>query len=299
MNRRLHALVQRPAGAFLLLLVALVSPAQVDDVLQPIPPLQARVTDQTATLDVAQRQTLEAKLAALEAAKGAQVGVLVVATTAPEDIAAYAIRVFDVWKLGREKIDDGVLLIVAKDDRRVRIEVARGLEAAIPDAAAARIIREYIAPRFRAGDYAGGIDDAVGALVKLISDEPLPPPLDNEHAAPTGNDALADGIGAGLVALMMLRALFGGLPWWLRGFAVGIGTGFVAWLFSGSGSWPLALVFAFAGLVAALVSRGSGRFASGYGSGGFGGGGFSGGGSGGGFSGGGGRSAGGGASGSW
>ena len=144
--------------------------------LQPIPDLRARVTDLTDTLETSQIQALESELAALEQRKGSQIGVLIVATTGPEDIAQYAIRVFDAWKLGRKGIDDGVLLIVAKNDHRVRIEVARGLEGAIPDAAAARIIREYITPKFRDGDFFGGIEDATGLLTRLIDGEPLPPP---------------------------------------------------------------------------------------------------------------------------
>ncbi len=285
----------------MLLLVAFALPSRAVDTLQAVPPLQSRVTDTTATLGAAQRQALDARLAELEAATGAQVGVLIVATTAPEDIAAYTIRVFDAWKLGRGAIDDGVLLLVAKNDRRVRIEVARGLEAVIPDAAAARIIREYVAPRFRAGNYYGGIDDAVGALVTLINDEALPPPLDDDAGSPAAGDAIGSGVSAGLFAVLVLRTLFGGLPCWLRAIAVGGGAGIAVWLFSGS--WPLALVFAVAGLLIALGGGGAGRYANGYGTGGFGGGfgggGFRGGGSGGGFRGGGGVSAGGGASGSW
>ena len=102
---------------------------------------------------------------------------LIVPTTQPEEIEQYSIRVVDAWKLGRKNVDDGVLLIVAKDDHHVRIEVGRGLEGAIPDAASARIIREYITPKFRAGDFYGGIHDATDALTKLIDGEPLPPPL--------------------------------------------------------------------------------------------------------------------------
>ena len=135
----------------LALLVALVPCAFAQDRPQAVPALTARVTDLTGTLDAQQKQTLEAELEALEKSKGAQLAVLLVPTTEPEDIAAYGIRVADAWKLGRAATDDGVILIVAKNDRRVRIEVGQGLEGAIPDAAAARIIREYIAPRFRAG----------------------------------------------------------------------------------------------------------------------------------------------------
>ena len=141
---------------------------------QAIPALNAYVTDLTGTFDAQQKQTLESELTALEQRKGSQLGVLLVSTTQPEDIAQYGIRVGDAWKLGRKGTDDGVILIVAKDDRRVRIEVGRGLEGAIPDAAAARIIREYVTPKFRADDYYGGVHDAIDALTKLIDGEPLP-----------------------------------------------------------------------------------------------------------------------------
>src|SRR5512135_891158 len=145
--------------------------------LRQIPPLTARVTDTTGTLDAGQKQALESSLAALEQRKGAQLAVLMVPTVKPEEIEQYSIRVVDAWKLGRKNVDDGVLLIIAKEDHRVRIEVGRGLEGAIPDAASARIIREYITPKFRAGDFYGGIVDATDALTRLIDGEPLPPPL--------------------------------------------------------------------------------------------------------------------------
>jgi len=143
---------------------------------QPVPALHARVTDTTATLTAPQRAALEAKLAALEQRKGAQVAVLIVATTAPETIEQYATRVFDVWKLGRKGVDDGVLVIVAKKDRDIRIEVAYGLEGAIPDAAAKRIAHDYLSAHFVHGDFAGGLDAGVDALTALIDDEPLPAP---------------------------------------------------------------------------------------------------------------------------
>src|SRR5690606_728586 len=148
---------------------------------QPAPPaavpaLQARVTDTTGTLDAARRQALEQRLAALEQRKGAQVAVLMVPTTAPDTIEQYATRVFDQWKLGRKNTDDGVLLVVAKDDRALRIEVGYGLEGAIPDAMAGRIIREQIVPHLQAGDFGGGIEAGVAAIEKLIDGEPLPAP---------------------------------------------------------------------------------------------------------------------------
>ena len=129
--------------------------------LLPVPPLTARVIDTAGTLDAAQRGTLEAKLAALEQDKGAQVVVLVVPTTAPEDIAAYANRVGNTWKIGRKGVGDGLILLVAVQDRRIRIEVAKTLEGAVPDIAASHVINEAIAPRFRQGDYAGGLQAGV------------------------------------------------------------------------------------------------------------------------------------------
>jgi uncharacterized protein len=281
------------------LLATVVGAAEGD--LQTIPALSARVTDLTGTLDAEQKQSLEGELAALEQRKGAQIAVLIVPTTEPEDIAQYSIRVFDQWKLGRKNIDDGVLLIVAKNDRRVRIEVARGLEAAIPDAAAARIIREYITPRFRAGDFYGGIHDATGALTKLVDGEELPPPLTDEHHRKGKNDIFNAGVWAFFIGLWV-RAMFGGLPTPPRAGIVGVAAGVAAWLFSGL--IPFGVVFGIFGLVLGLFGGGGGGFANRGGSGGWGGGlggggGGGGGFGGGGFSGGGGISAGGGASGSW
>lgn len=286
----------------LLALFALVANASAQDRPQPVPALAARVTDLTGTLDSQQKQVLEAELEALEKAKGAQLAVLLVPTTQPEDIAAYGIRVADAWKLGRAASDDGAILIVAKNDRRVRIEVGQGLEGAIPDAAAARIIREYIAPRFRAGDWYGGIRDATGALTKLINDEPLPPPLADEERPRASLETAA---GISMFAAFLLHMFFNRAPALLRGGAVGAGTGLVAWLLTGIVPFGifvgvLALVFGMSG------GGGGGGFANRGGSGGFGGGSWGGGGGGGssgggggGFSGGGGGFSGGGASGSW
>lgn len=231
--------------------------------------------------------------------------VLVVPSTAPEDIAAYGIRVAEAWKIGRKGTDDGVILIVAVQDHRVRIEVGRGLEGAIPDAAAARVIREYIAPRFRANDYFGGIHDAIGALTSLIRDESLPAPLTDERDhEPDLPGRIMPGLVVAWFAASFLRRLLGFLPALMRGGLVGLVTGAAAWLVSGL--LPLAAVAGIIGLVLGLIGGGGGHFASrggwgGFG-GGFGGGGFGrggGGGGGGGFSGGGGGFAGGGASGSW
>ncbi|MET0225912.1 MAG: YgcG family protein [Dokdonella sp.] len=272
---------------------------------QPIPPLTARVTDLTDTLDAQQKQTLEGELAALEQRKGSQLGVLMVSTTQPEDIAQYATRVFDAWKLGRKNVDDGALLIVAKNDRRVRIEVARGLEGAIPDAAAARIIREYVTPKFRANDYYGGIHDATDALTKLIDGEQLPPPLTEEHSQRHGDGIFNAVIFAFFIGIWA-RGMFGRLSAPPRAGLVGLLTGGAGWLLSGF--VPVGIGLGVMGLILGLFGGGggggfanrggSGGWGGGFGGGGFGGGGFGGGGSGGGFSGGG-VSAGGGASGSW
>ena len=147
-----------------------------DETLQPLPELHARITDLTATLDAPHVQSLQNVLAALEQRKGAQIAVLIVQTTAPETIEQYATRVFDTWKLGRKGIDDGALVLVAKADRHVRIEVGYGLEGAIPDAAAKRIAHDYMSPRFAEGDFAGGIGAGVEMMTHLIDDEPLPAP---------------------------------------------------------------------------------------------------------------------------
>ena len=155
---------------------ALLAACAVAQEVRPVPALHARVTDETATLTPPERTSLEAKLAALEQRKGAQLAVLIVPTTAPETIEQYATRVFDAWKLGRKDVDDGVLVIVARNDRHVRIEVAYGLEGAIPDAAAKRVAHDYMSAHFVHGDFAGGLDAGVDALVALIQDEPLPPP---------------------------------------------------------------------------------------------------------------------------
>jgi uncharacterized protein len=288
-------------------IVLLAGMARADD-LQPVPALAARVTDNTATLSANEKQALESKLAQLEQRKGSQVAVLIVATTQPEDIDQYSYRVADAWKLGRKGVDDGVLLTVAKNDHHVRIEVGRGLEGAIPDAATARIIREYITPKFRGGDYAGGINDAVDALTKLIDGEPLPPPLESASKSDhrNGNFFLNNFVFI-IFGVFWLRALVGGLPSVPRAGIVGAVTAGVAWFLSG---WLLAAVgLGIFGLIIGLVGGigggfanrgGSGGWSGGFGGGSFGGGGgFSGGGGGGGFSGGGGGFAGGGASGSW
>lgn len=169
---RARGLLWKGLLACLLLSAALLRAQEV----QPVPPLSARVIDRTGTLDAAQRQALEDKLARFEREHGTQIVVLLLPSTAPEDIAAYAQRVADTWKIGRREVGDGLLLVVAKEDRRVRIEVAKTLEGAIPDLAASRVINEAITPAFRAGNFAGGIDAGLERLMGLVRGEGLPPP---------------------------------------------------------------------------------------------------------------------------
>lgn len=273
-----------------------------DGDLQPVPALTARVTDLTDTLDANQKETIESELAALEQRKGAQLAVLIVPTTQPEDIAQFAIRVYDQWNLGRKGVDDGALLIVAKNDRRVRIEVARGLEGAIPDAATARIIREYITPRFREGDFYGGIHDAIGVLTKLVDGEPLPEPFASDSESHGGNN-IQNALFLAFFVAMWARAMFARVPTAPRAGLVGAAAGGVSWFMSGL--LPLGIGAGLLGLLFGALGGGGGGFVRRGGGGGFGGGGFGGGsfggssGGGGGFSGGGGMSAGGGSSGSW
>lgn len=194
------------AGALLcLLLLGSVAHAQVD-----VPKLTARVTDLTATLDAGQKQSLEQTLAAFESRKGAQVAVLVVPTTQPEAIEQYSIRVVEEWKLGRAKPDDGVLLLVAKDDRTLRIEVGYGLEGALTDATANRIIQEDIVPRFRVGDYYGGIAAGVDRIIRVVDGEPLPPPAaQGSPSARNFEPVLPIVLMVALVGGGILRRMFG------------------------------------------------------------------------------------------
>ncbi|MGH8090126.1 MAG: TPM domain-containing protein [Rudaea sp.] len=274
-----------------------------NDGLQPIPPFGARVTDLTHTLSAEQVQSLTQQLQALEQRKGSRVAILMLPTTQPEDIAQYSIRVTDAWKLSRtdKQAQDGVLLIVAKNDHRVRIEVGRDLEGAIPDAAADRIIREYITPKFRAGDFNGGITDALGALTKLIDGEALPPPLtDNRHGQSSGDTFNL--LFPFIFAVLWLRAFLGRLPSAPRAGLIGAICGGAVWLFTGVAAFAIGA--GAIGLLFGWLGGSGGGFAGGGGLGGWSGGGWSSGSSGGGFSGGfsGGSSggfSGGGASGSW
>jgi uncharacterized protein len=161
--------------ALAVLTTSLAVPALAQN-LQPIPKLTTRVTDLTGTLTAEQQSMLEEKLSAFEARKGAQIAVLVVPTTEPEEIAQYSIRVVDRWKLGRQKIDDGALLLVAKNDRDMRIEVGKGLEGVLTDLTAHRIISETMVPLLRQGDFYGGINSGLDQMIRVVDGEELPAP---------------------------------------------------------------------------------------------------------------------------
>jgi len=257
--------------------------------LVPVPALQKRVTDLTQTLTPEQQSQLESKLAAFEQQKGSQIAVLVVPTTKPEEIEQYSIRVVDAWKLGREKPDDGVLVLVAKDDRKMRIEVGYGLEGAIPDLIAKRIITEVMVPSFRQGDFYGGINHAVDKLIGLVSGEQLPAPAPAKANSGGLWDMLYFFLIGGFIVGGILRAIFGNF---LGGVLNGGIIGLLAWFIGGS--LLLAIIFGMVAFAVTFAGVSSGLSHMG----GMGGGGYRGGG-GGGFSGGGGGFGGGGASGSW
>ena len=289
----MRGLLPRALLAAALLFAPSLAPAQVD-----VPRLTARVTDLTGTLPEGHRAALEQKLAAIEARKGSQVAVLMVPTVQPEAIEQYAIRVFDQWKLGRKNVDDGVLLVIAKNDRKLRIEVGRGLEGAIPDAIAKRIIDGDITPRFKQGDFYGGISDGIDRIGELIEGESLPAELRRSPrgSSSSGQDVNSDLIFFGFFAALVLAAMLQPVVGRLGGAAIASGvSALIAFVVSGVG---LALLFAIGVFLLGLMgiyggsgwSSGGGSWSSGGGGGSSGGGGFSGGGGG---------SSGGGASGSW
>jgi uncharacterized protein len=273
-----------------------------------VPPLTGRVVDQTGTLSSEDIASLTQKLRDFEAKKGTQIAVLIVPTTAPESIEQYSIRVADAWKVGRKKVDDGAILLVAKNDRKLRIEVGYGLEGALTDATARRIIDEIITPEFRGGDFAGGISAGVDQMIRVADGEPLPPP--EPHGSFAGGEGRFDILFNPLilfgvfVAGAVLRSLFGRL---VGSVALGGLVGVVAWIAIGSLVFSLfaAVVACAFAMFAETAAPSNGRRGGWYGGpyGGSYGGGYSGGGGGssdsGGFSGGGGSFGGGGASGSW
>lgn len=259
-----------------------------------VPTLKTRVTDLTRSLTPNQTDTLEQLLKSLEARKGSQVAVLIVPSTEPEKIEQYAIRVAEAWKLGRKGIDDGALMLIAKDDRALRIEVGRGLEGAIPDAVANRIIDEIMVPFLKQGDLYGGIQAGIVRLIRIIEGEPLPPRQAKDTAWSGYLDYLPVAFIMVFVVAGVVCALFGRLVG--AGMTAGI-SGFLFWLIAGT----LLGAVAVAVVAFVIVLAGGGRPGLGHGGyGGFGsGGGFGGLGGGGGFGGGGGGFGGGGASGRW
>lgn len=266
----------------------------------PVPPLTGHVIDQTGTLTAEQITSLEQTLTAFEGRKGSQLAVLMVASTAPEAIEPYALRVAEQWKLGRKKIDDGAILVVAKNDRALRIEVGYGLEGALNDATSKRIISETILPPFKQQDFYGGITAGVGQIIRVVDGEPLPAPGNTPGGAIGGIGNIQQYAPFLFIFALavggVLRATLGKVPGSLvTGGAVAV----VAWFMVGAASMAL-----FAGVLALFVTLLSGRM-GGHGMGGYygglggGGRGGRGGFGGGGFSGGGGGFGGGGASGRW
>jgi uncharacterized protein len=265
--------------------------------LQPIPKLEARVTDVTGTLTAGQQAELEQKLADFEARKGAQIAVLLVPTTQPEEIEQYSIRVTDAWKLGRKKVDDGALLILAKDDHKLRIENGYGLEGVLTDAASNRIIEDTMVPLLRQGQYYAAIGAGVDQMMALIDGEQLPPPDRTwQHRGTRNWNFLPFLLFAMVFGSSVLRSIFGragGAV--LSGGAIGV----VVFLLTQVLGLAIGAAIV-SGLLALLFGASGGGWSSGGGFGGLGGlGGGFGGGGGGGFSGGGGGFGGGGASGSW
>jgi uncharacterized protein len=265
----------------------------------PIPPLTGRVVDLNGTLTAEQKRELEASLEAFEKRKGSQIAVLITGTTFPEPIESFAFRVAEAWKIGRKGVDDGIVVVIGKSDQTMRIEVGYGLEGAVPDAVAKRLIEEEFIPKFREGDFYGGLRTGLDRLMRVIDGEPLPAPKQE-----TGRGGEMRSIEAYFILFMaiviavggLLRSLFGRLP---AAAIVGLGTGLLAWLIVAP--VMVAVLVGIVGFIFALAGGGHrGGWGSGVGSGGFGRGGFGGGGfGGGGFSGGGGGFGGGGASGRW
>ena len=268
----------------------------------PIPPLAARVNDTAGLLNRAQRQDLEARLAAFEAETAHQIVVLTIPSLDGEAIESFSLRVVEQWKIGHKGLDNGALILVAAGDRRARIEVGYGLEGVVPDAIASRILREVMIPSFRAGDMGAGILRGAAAVMAAARGEEIP--ADRRPAgdgAPAPNDALGMAMFFGFLGGMLGAAVS------RRSGLLGAGIGAtVAFLFTFAIlavlGWAVlsALLGAFLGATGAGGGRGArrlGAWPGGWSGGGFGGGG--GGFGGGGFSGGGGGFGGGGASGSW
>ena len=292
MGRLLHAVAMcgSPARAAIALGFAFLCTVAAAQEVQ-VPPLSGRVVDAAGVLDGTQKQALENRLEAFELRKGTQIVVLIIDSTVPEPIESFGIRVAESWKVGRKGVDDGLLIIVASDDRAMRIEVGYGLEGIIPDATAKRLIEEVFIPGFRVGDFNQGLSAGLDRIMALIDGEPLPPPKQRGRAG--GLQSLE---GYFVVFMMLvfvvggaLRAMLGRLP---AASVVGVGTGVLAWLVAApllAAALVAAVAFVFTLFGGAAAGLGGRRGRGGFGSGGFGGG----------FRGGGGGFGGGGASGRW
>ncbi len=287
--------------AFIALLVSVsLSMAEV-----AVPPLKARITDLSGTLSAKETAKLEQKLAAVEAGKGSQIAVLIVPTTIPEAIEQYAIRVAEVWKLGRKGVDDGVLLVVAKQDRTLRIEVGYGLEGALPDAIAKRIIEEIMVPRLRQGNFADAIEAGIDHIARVIGGETLPPPQARPPGRSNSSAGMDNAIFIFIVLIVVARILQSFFGRFVGASITSVSAGVIGWLLFSSVLFAIAIavsafVVSLFGNSGGGISRGGrgwrdGGFGSVHGRGGFG----RGGGFGGGFGGGGGGFGGGGASGRW
>jgi uncharacterized protein len=283
--------------AALLWLALLFAGAGIAQAQIALPSFDGLVIDETGTLTAAQQSSLDEKLTAFQARKGTQVALLIVPTTQPETIEQFGVRLAEAWKIGRKGVDDGAILIVAKDDRTLRIEVQYGLEGVLTDITSSRIINDTIVPLFRQGDFFAGVNAGLDQMLKVIDGEPLPAPdqaWKNDGAPSLPIPMLLVG---GFVAMGFLRPLLGRVP---AAGVVGLGGGgLVYWMTShllqalGAGAlvFVLAMFIGFGGM-----GRGGGRVFRDMGRGGFGGFGGGGGGFGGGM---GGRGGGGGASGRW
>jgi len=278
--------------ACLLWLPSLLKAAEGDP--QPVPVLSAPVTDLADLLPPGEEDALNSRLLAFSNEKGSQIAVLIVATTQPEDIFSYSFRVADTWKLGRKGVDDGVLLVIAVQDRKTNLQVGYGLEGAIPDARAKQVLSDIIRPRFKAGDYPGGVNAGVDALMKLIKGEALLAPSTQDRRQ-KGENTLIIAIVIGMIAGFFIRAIFGRLIGGVSGGGIALALALVLGTAIGIAVFAALFVALGAGMAGDGRRLGGGR--GGFGHGGFGGsGGFGGGG---GFSGGGGGFGGGGASGDW
>jgi uncharacterized protein len=295
----------RPMGAparASLFAICLLSLPCLARALVPVPPPTSYVTDLTGTLSAAQAQDLDQTLQAFEARKGSQLTVLIVPTTAPETIEQFGIRVGEKWKVGRKNVDDGAILIVAKDDRKMRIEVGYGLEGALTDETSGRIIREIIRPHFQQGDYYGGIRAGIDQMIRVVDGEPLPPPPQRRSGGAGGQLRVLAPIFFVLILVVggFARATLGRFP---GAIVTGGVLGVLAWLIGGA--LAVGIIAGLIGFFFTLLAGGmAGPMIAGSRYGGWGGGlggGFAGGfgGGGGGFSGGGGGFGGGGASGGW